>query len=355
MQSAVLVAPRTIEIQERPVPEPGPGAVRLKIAAVGVCGSDVHYYVNGRIGSAVVQYPTLMGHEPAGVVDAVGPDVAPVAGVELTPGRRVAIEPAAPCGRCEHCHGGRANICPDVRFLGTPPIDGIYEEYHLMPARCCIPIPAGLSLTEAALLEPLGVGLHAMELAKPRPGDTVAILGAGPIGLVTLMAAKLAGCAEVYMTDPVPERRAFAERLGADAVADPGAVDATAWIREQTHGRGVDITVDAAGVQETITQCHRAARIGGQALIIGIPDEDALTYPTHEARRRELVVRHVRRSNGEVERCLGLIASGRLDLKPLATHHFALDQVTDAFELVHRHADGVIRAIIHPHPDLTDA
>jgi len=204
MKAAVLVAPKTIEIQDRPMPEPGPGEVRLKLAAVGVCGSDVHYYEEGRIGTAVVQYPTLLGHEPSGVVDAVGE------GVTLEPGTRVAVEPAAPCGHCELCRMGKGHLCPNVRFLGTPPIPGIYEQYHVLPEHCCIPIPDNMSLVEAALMEPLGVGLHAVYLARLNLGETIAIFGSGPIGLCTLLAARVIGIARVFMTDLVPERLSLA-------------------------------------------------------------------------------------------------------------------------------------------------
>ena len=346
MKAAVLVAPRTIEIQEHPMPEPGPGEVRLKLAAVGVCGSDVHYYEEGRIGTAVVQYPTLLGHEPSGVVDSVGQ------GVKLQPGTRVAVEPAAPCGRCEHCLAGRRNICPDVRFLGTPPIPGIYAQYHVLPEHCCIPIPDNMSLTEAALMEPLGVGLHAVQLARLALGETIAIFGSGPIGLCTLLAARLTGVTRILMTDLVPERLDLAKRLGADAVLNADEGDAVEWIRSETGGRGVDVTFEAAGVQETVTHACLAARPGGRAMLIGIPSEDELTMPMHECRRGELLIQHVRRSNGEVAPCLPLVASGRIDVKALATHFFPLERTTDAFDLVHNYADGVVRAVIRPNEDL---
>jgi L-iditol 2-dehydrogenase len=346
MKSAVLVAPKTIEIQERPVPVPGPGEVRVKLAAVGVCGSDVHYYEEGRIGSAVVQYPTLLGHECSGVIDAVGD------GVTLGPGARVAIEPAATCMRCEWCLSGRRHLCPSVRFLGTPPIPGIFEQYHLMPAHCCLPIPDSLSLVEAALMEPMGIGLHAVRLARLAVGETIAIFGSGPIGLCTLLAARAAGAARVFMTDLVPERLDLARRMGADAVLNPQEGDPVQWVLSETGGRGVDATFEAAGVQDTLTQSCLAAMRGGRALLIGIPAVDELTMPMHECRRSELWIQHVRRSNNEAAACLPLVASGRIDVKPMATHFFPLERLAEAFDLVHRYADGVIRAIIQPNDDL---
>lgn len=346
MKAAVLVSPRRIEIQERPVPEPGPHQVRIKVAAVGVCGSDVHYYEKGRIGSAVVQYPTILGHEPSGIVDAVGE------GCQLKPGTRVAVEPASPCMKCEHCLGGRHNICPNVEFLGTPPIDGIYMQYHCMPEHCCVPIADSLSLIEAAMLEPFGVGLHAVRLARLEPGETVAIFGSGPIGLVTLMSARLAGASKILCTDLVPARLEFAKKLGADAVMNAADGDVVKWVGEQTKGRGVDVTFEAAGEQATVTHTCSSARIGGRGFIIGIPSVPEFTIPMHECRRRELALQQVRRSNGEAIKVLPMVEAGTIDLKPLATHFFPLEKVTDAFDLVHNYADGVIRAVIQPNGDL---
>ena len=331
------------------MPEPGPGEVRLKVAAVGVCGSDMHYFAEGRIGTQVVEYPILLGHEPSGIVDAVGE------GVSLAPGTRVAIEPAMPCLHCEYCQMGRQNLCPNVRFLGTPPIDGIYAEYYVMPAHCCIPVPDHVSLAEAALLEPLGVALHAVKMARLEPGEDVAIFGSGSIGLVTLLAARLAGAGRVFMTDLVPERLDFAREMGATDGMNPRDGDVLEWIADHTGGRGVDATFEAAGVQEAMTHAFLTPRRGGRALLIGIPSVDEITMPIHLVRNKELTIQHVRRSNREADRVVGLLGEGRLDLKPLATHFFPLDQVNEAIELAEAHRDGVIKAIIQPHADVSVA
>jgi L-iditol 2-dehydrogenase len=288
----------------------------------------------------------LLGHEPSGVVDAVG------SGADLKVGLRVAVEPGHSCGKCEHCRSGRYNICPQVKFLGTPPIDGIFAQYHVMPAECCIPIPDQLTLRDAALLEPLGVGLHAVKLAQVTLGETVAIFGSGPIGLVTMLAARLAGAGQVFMTDLVPERLKLAGKLGADATLDASQQDPVEWIRKLTGGRGVDVAFEAAGEQATLTQSCLATRIGGGVAVIGIPAVDEFAIPMHEIRRRELTIYNCRRSNHEVEQCLSLVVSGRLNLQPLATHFFPLEKAGDAMELVHRRAEGGIRAIITPNPDL---
>ena len=202
------------------------------------------------------------------------------------------------------------------------------------------------------MLEPMAIGFHAARLARLELGESVAILGSGPIGLVTLMALKLAGAGPVYMTDLVPERRAFAQKMGADAVRDPRGGDVVDWIKRRTDGRGVDVSVEAAGEQETLTQAMLAPRRGGRALVIGIPSEDELAIPMHDIRRKELAIYNVRRSCGELEACIDLVAGGRLDVRCLATHFFPLEKITDSFDLVHNYADGVIRAVIQPNGPL---
>lgn len=363
MHVAELAALGRIEIVERPLPEPGPGEVRVRVHAVGVCGSDVHYYAEGRIGNQIARFPTVMGHEPAGVIDALGPGVdrlPPGHGGPLRVGQRVMIEPAHSCGVCVWCRQGRANVCPHVDFLGTPPNEGIFAEYRNLPADCCIPLPDNLSMTEAALLEPLGVGFHAVKLARLELGESVAVFGCGPIGLAIAMAARLAGARTIFMTDPIPERRRFAARwVGAEVFDGPEADlrDAHAredhpvaqWIRDRHDGALVDATFEAAGDQATLTQSCLAARIGGRVVMTGIPSVDDLSIPMHIGRRREHTLQHVRRANGEAEAAMALVAAGRLSIKELATHHFPLERTAEAFELVHGKKDGVIRAIIHPH------
>ena len=343
MRAAVLVSPGRIEVQERLIPNPKAGEVRIRIKSVGVCGSDVHYYYEGRIGSQIIQYPTLLGHEPSGEIDALGEGVS-----GLSIGTRVAVEPANPCGHCEYCLSGRGNICPKVKFLGTPPYEGIYAEYAVMPAHCCMPIPDSMTFREAALLEPMAVGVHSVELASRRLGYTCAILGAGPIGLMTLLSARLAGASRIYVIDLVRERLEFAKRLGADGVCDGGKENVIKWIESLTNGRGVDVVYEAAGVQETVSAACHIACPGGEVVLIGIPSVDDLSMPMHICRRKELVIRHVRRSNGETLRCMELVSSDRVSISSFATHSFSLSQVTEAFELVHRYGDGVIRAMIEP-------
>ena len=216
MQAAVLHAIRDIRIENRPVPIPGDGEVLLKVASVGVCGSDVHYYQEGRIGSQIVTEPIIMGHEFSAFIVKPGDEL------EATcKGQLVTVDPAIPCGKCELCLQGYPNLCADVKFCGTPPINGVFSEYAVMPAVNCFPLPDGFSPEEGALLEPLGVALHSVRLAHLKPGDTAAVLGAGPIGLLIGAVAKLSGASAVYVTEPLAYRREFASRYCADVVFDP--------------------------------------------------------------------------------------------------------------------------------------
>jgi len=290
-----------------------------------------------------MQYPFVLGHEPAGIIDATGK------GVTIDPGTRVAIEPAMPCRKCEYCRAGRQNICPNTLFLGTPPTDGIFCQYRLMPEANCLPIPSALSMVEAAMLEPLAVGLHAVGISGLSAGNTAAIFGAGPIGLVTLLAARAAGAAKVLMVEPVAERREMALDLGADAAIDAAREDPTLCIQSLSSGRGVDIAFEAAGDQQSISQCCAVARPGGKVILIGSPRTLDLAIPMHECRRKELLMQHVRRSNGETHQAIELALNSKMSLRRLATHFFSLEEVSKAFDMAHRYSDGIIRGIILPH------
>lgn len=339
MHSAALLAPRQISIEEIAVPQPGPGEVLVRLRAVGICGSDVHYYVDGRIGDAVVDFPFVLGHEPSGEIAAVGEGV-----TTLLPGQRIALEPASSCGQCPICVTGRPNCCPHVRFLGSPPVPGVYEEYHLFAPHQCFPIPDNVSYLAAAVLEPMAVGLHAVNLAQVKPGTRLAVMGCGPVGILTAMAARLAGAEFIAMTDPIPARRAHAERLVADMVLDPrqeGTCD-----KIQSEAGEIDISFEAVGNQEAIDDATLVVRPGGKAVIIGIPTVDRVSLWAHPLRRKELNIMMSRRSNFELEACIRLIARGLMDPAQLVTHQFKLAQLTEGMEMVRNYQDGVLKAMI---------
>lgn len=342
MQAAVLHGIRDLRIEAVRRPSPGPGEVLLKMAAVGVCGSDVHYYLDGGIGSAVVTEPIIMGHEPSAYVAGLGEGVE---GLEV--GQLVAIEPAIHCGHCEMCLTGHPNLCPNVRFCGTPPINGVFSEYAVMPAHNCTPLPDGFTPTEGALLEPLGVAIHTVDLSHIRVGQTIAVLGAGPIGLLIAAVAKAAGAGQILMTEPVAERRTFALDYIADAVFNPDEEDVVAEVLRATNGRGVDIAFEAAGAQETPQNGVDMLRPGGTLVLCGIPSgEDTLVLTASEARRKGLTIKMVRRMKFVYPRGILMVQRGMVDLKAIATHLLPLADLPAAFEMVANYRDGVIRAVV---------
>jgi len=341
MKAMCLYATRDMRLADVPAPEPGAGEALVRVRAVGVCGSDVHYYIDGRIGKTRATFPFVLGHECAGEIAALGP------GVEGLPvGTRVAVDPAIPCGHCEVCLEGNPNCCPHVRFLSTPPVPGVLSEWYVHPAHLCTPLPDALDFADGAMLEPLGVVVHAMTLARVRPGDTVAVLGAGPIGLLVLQLALRSSASAVYLSEPISERRALAAALGASAVCDPGASDPAGWLLEQTKGRGVDVAIEAAWGGEAVGQAVRMARYAGRVVLVGIPRDDSTTFPASAARRKGLTILVSRRMKHVYPRAIALVERGRVDVRRLITHRFPLERAAEAFELVASLQDGVVKAMI---------
>ncbi len=342
MRVSKLYGIRDLRIETGSVPVPGPGEVLLKIASVGTCGSDVHYYVEGAIGDQVVSEAITMGHEFSAWIAEIGE------GVDgLKVGQLVAAEPAIPCGTCEYCQHGHPNLCPTVRFCGTPPVDGVFAEYAVMPAENCFVLPDGFSPEDGALLEPLGIAIHSVDLAHLKVGQTVAVLGAGPIGLLTAAVAKAAGAGRIYMTEPLKHRRDFALSYCADETFNPEQDDVVSAIVKATGGRGVDVAFEAAGAEETPDQAARVTRPGGKVVVIGIPSDDRMLMTASVVRRKGLTIKLVRRMKHTYPRAIRLVESGLVDIKPLATHSFSLEHIQDAFEIVANYSDGVLRAIIN--------
>lgn len=332
---------RDLRMHDEPVPDPGPGEVRIAVKSVGICASDVHYYRDGGIGTTRIIDPIVLGHEGSGVIDAVGEGV-----TGLIPGDRVAIEPAKPCMECEWCRAGHYNVCPGIPFFGTPPTDGCLRDYVVWPARLALKIPNSLSFDDAAMTEPLSVGIYAMQLGGPKPDDVIAILGAGAIGLSVLIAAKNAGVGRVIVSEPVRERRAAALKLGASEVIDPGAVHIEDAVNTLTGGRGADMVFECTGEEDAVRESCRIARIMGKLVIVGIPTGDDYPFDASTARRKQLRAVFVRRTNQTTETAIEWAAEGKADLSIFATHHFPLERTADAMELASAKADGVIRAIV---------
>lgn len=341
MRAARLHGIRDLRLEELPRPSPGPGEALLKVSCVGVCGSDVHYYVEGRIGHQVVTGPIVMGHEFSAWVTGLG---AGVKGLEI--GDLVAVEPGIPCGVCESCLQGHPNLCPDVRFCGTPPIDGVFREYTVMPAENCFVLPGGFGTAEGAMLEPLGIGIHAVDLAHLKPGQTVAVLGAGPIGLLIAAVARAAGAGQIYMSEPLAYRRQFALDYVADVALNPKDTDVVAEITRLTGGRGVDVAFEAAGAPETPDQAAGLARPGGKVIVAGIPADDTMTMTASTARRKGLTIKLVRRMKHTYPRSIRLVQRGMVDVKSLVTHMLPLERIARAFEMLVAYDEGVIKAAI---------
>jgi L-iditol 2-dehydrogenase len=345
MRAARLHGIGDLRLETLPRPSPGPGEVLLRVASVGVCGSDVHYFREGRIGNQVVTEPIMMGHEFSAWIAKLGPDLdADSSGLQI--GQLVTVDPAISCGQCEPCREGHPNLCPEVRFCGTPPVDGVFCEYTVMPARNCFPLPPEMGRVDGALLEPLGIAIHSVDLAHLKPGQTIAVLGAGPIGLFIAAVARAAGAATVYMTEPLAYRRAFAVEYVADRALDPVHDDVVAGILELTHGRGVDAAFEAAGAPDTPEQAAEVVRIGGKVILAGIPADDTLLLNASTTRQKGLTIKLVRRMKHTYPRAIRLIQTGTVDVTPLATHLLPLEQIREAFEIVAGYRDGVLRAVI---------
>lgn len=343
MKTAQLVGPRDIRLIDVPAEQPGPGEVLLNVTAVGVCGSDLHTYLHWQIGDTVPETPIIMGHEAAGVVAAVGPGV-----TMLTVGQRVAIDPAIPCLVCERCLEGDPNLCLNLQFIGLWPCQGALCEQMVHPARCCVPLPDDISDIGGALLEPLGVALHAIGLAKIKVGDDVAITGCGAIGLMLIRLARLAGAAHIYASDKYQWRLDLAREYGADVVIDASKSSIVEVVKSGTNGRGVDVAIESAWAAETASECADVARNGGRLVIVGIPVQDAVSFRASPTRRKGLTIRFSRRMKHSYPRSIAMASAGQIALTPLATHCFPLERTAEALETAATYADSVVRAMVLP-------
>lgn len=342
MKAMVLTGIRQIELRD--VPDPAirnDTDVLLKMGAIGVCGSDIHYYTTGRIGSQVVKYPFIVGHECAGTVLKVGAAVR-----RVKPGDRIAVEPAMPCWGCDQCRAGRPHTCRKLKFLGTPGQgDGCLSDLLVMPETSCFPIHASTTLEQAALSEPFSIGLYAAKLGVMPPNATVAILGAGPIGLSVLAAARQLGAGRVYMTDRIDRRVAVAKTAGADWAANPDRTDAVADIL-RAEPLQIDVVYECCGQQDAMDQGVELLKPGGRLVLVGIPEVDRIAFSIDKLRRKEIVVQNVRRQNHCVQPALDLIESAKVRLDYMITHRFPLERTKEAFDLVAAYGDGVVKAFI---------
>lgn len=341
MRSIQLVAPRTLEEREMPQPpDPGPGEVAVKVRAVGLCGSDMHWYLHGRMGSVPAVYPRVLGHEAAGEIVAAGGGV-----TELSEGQRVAIEPSITCGHCEYCMTGAHNNCVESVMMGGPELDGLLLEYAVMPARNAEPVPEDMSFVRATLIETLGVMANILELVEIRAGDTVGVMGAGPVGMLCAAVARMSGASRIFIADKVPHRLELAKTMGADVAIHTVSESVQEVVLEATRGRGVDVAIEAAGAIEMLNAAIGIARPGAQVVQIGIPSELDRMIDLETAMSRELRIQTIKRSNHQGRAGLRLLESGRIP-DTLITHRMPLAATPAAFETLAAYADGVGKIVI---------
>ena len=337
MRASVLMRAGVIELQDRPVPVPGPGQALLRVLAVGTCGSDVHYFHEGRIGDFVVEEPMVLGHEPSGEVVSVGPGV-----TRVEPGQRVSIEPGTPCFVCTQCLAGRYNLCPDMRFFATPPIDGAFSEFVLANQVMCHPVPDQISDEAAALLEPLSVGVWSNRKAGTGPGSRVLVTGAGPIGLVAVQTAKAFGASEVVVSDVNPHRLALARRLGATATVDVTTTDLAAGVADLEP----DVLIECSGVASVISGAIRCVARAGHVVLVGMGG-DEIALPLARVQNYELTVTGTFRYANTWPTARALVADGSVDLDALVSHRFGLADVVAALDVA-RTDPTAVKAVVLP-------
>ena len=342
MKAYKLTKLHTLELAEVPAPTISkPTDVLIKVEAVGVCGSDIHYYTTGRIGDQVVQYPFTVGHECAGTVVEVGATVTSVA-----VGDRVAIEPSLSCGTCDQCVGGRENTCRHNLFLGCPgQVEGALAELLVMPESNVFRVASDFDFGMAAFSEPLAIGVYAVTQSTLQKDDAIGILGMGPIGHSVMLPAIDKNCRSIYCTDRVDRRCEIALEAGATWAGNPDRADVVGEILKQ-QPLGLDVVFECCGEQAALDQAIELLKPGGLLMIVGIPERDDITFPPHLMRRKELTLVNIRRQRGCVPAALGLIEKYPTRVKQLLTHRYTFDETPAAFDLVEQKGEGVIKAVV---------
>lgn len=340
MKAAVLHGIRDLRVEDVPVPAVGPDDVLVRVRACGVCASDVHYYVHGRIGKYIVEKPMIVGHELAGDVVAVGSRVG-----NLAVGSRVAVEPGVTCGRCAMCKSGRYNLCPEVAFYATPPVNGGMSEFAVIRADFAHPLPDHATYEQGALCEPISVGIHCCDLTSVRPADTVVVLGAGPIGLTAAVAARQRGAGQVIVSDIFPKRLEIAKKLGAIAV-DVRSESISRVVAERTDGRGADKLFDTSGVRSVIEAAPELMRKGGAIAVVGLPADDSVTYHMLEVVDKELSIHGVFRYANTYASAVALVSSRQYPVEAVITDRVPLDDAIAGFERTLTEKDNTIKVMI---------
>jgi L-iditol 2-dehydrogenase len=343
MQAAVMHSTRQIRIETLPVPEIGPDEVLIKVIAVGICGSDLHYYAHGGIGEAIVEKPFILGHECAGDIAAVGLNVK-----GLKVGDRVAVEPGVTCGYCEACKEGKYNLCPDVQFLATPPVDGAFAQYIKMRQDLVFLIPDHLTYEEAALIEPFSVGIHAATRTRLQPGSTIAIMGMGPVGLMAVVAAKVFGAATIIVTDLELLRLEAAKQMGATHLINIREKDPLEEINKITNGKGVDVAWETAGNPMALQSALGSLRRGGKLAIVGLPAQHEIPLNVPFIVGKEVDIYGIFRYANTYPKGINFLASGIVDAMKLITDKYPLEETQEAMERALNNKSECLKVVIYP-------
>lgn len=345
MKAAVLNKPKDIEVKQIPIPKPKRNEALVKVHCIGVCGSDVHYYEHGRIGRYVVEKPIILGHEVSGTVIEIGEDVK-----NLQIGDRVAIEPGIPCGECPHCRSGRYNLCDAVEFMATPPFDGAWAEYVTVNSDFLFKLPDDVSFEEGALIEPLSVGFHAMRRGNVGPGDTLLITGLGPIGLLTIEAAKMFGVTEIYGSDVVGFRRDLALEMGVKAVLDPTKGDLLEQFRE-VSGNKIDVLIETSGNAQAVSETIRLVKRGGKIVYVGLPTVDQVPMDMTAMIDAEIDMLGVFRYVHTYADAIQSLAHPLVDLTKVITDQYSLNEIKTAVEVALNEKEKSIKVMIYPNAE----
>ncbi len=341
MKVAVMTGIGKMNFVRREIPKPADNEVLVKLEYVGICGSDLHYYESGAIGDFVVEPPFVLGHEPGGTVVEVGSKV-----THLKVGDRVALEPGKTCGHCKFCKEGKYNLCPDVVFFATPPVDGVFQEYVAHEADLCFKLPDNVSTLEGALIEPLAVGFHAAIQGDAHLGQKAVVMGAGCIGLVSMMALKARGVQDVYVVDIMDKRLEKAMELGATGVINGMKEDVVARVAELTGGEGTDLVIETAGTEITTRQAIRIAKKGSTIVLVGYSKTGEMTLPTSMILDKELTLKSIFRYRHIYPVAIEAVASGKINLKGIVTNIYPLSDIQRAMdESVHNKAE-IVKAVV---------
>lgn len=341
MKVAVMVGIGKIKLEERQIPKVKEDEVLVKLEYVGICGRDLHYYETGAIGDFVVEPPFVLGHEPGGTVVEVGKNVK-----HLKVGDRVALEPGKTCGHCEFCKTGRYNLCPDVVFFATPPVDGVFQEYVSHEADLCFKLPNNVSTMEGALIEPLAVGFHAAMQGNAKAGQTAVVMGSGCIGLVTMMALKAMGVSKVYVVDIMRKRLQKALELGADGVINGSTTNVVEEIMKLTDGKGCDLAIETAGTQVTTVQAMHMTKKGATIVLVGYSKSGEMNLPISLALDKELTFKTIFRYRHIYPMAIEAVAAGKVNLKGIVTDVFKLDEAQKAMDYSINNKSDIVKAVI---------